>query len=154
MFSYNFVRSGAVTGDEFLFLSIVNSFSRESHLKLADYSQMMGRSKRTVKRIIKSLKDKGFLAIRYGLYKSLHIAVDIAKGVLWKANLGKNLAFSKGPNMFFKRAKLGPSNIESNKEKNKELIYFKENWEEEHPGGKEIPVSGEIRDLLNRFLGR
>jgi len=76
MLSYNFTRSCQLTSKEFHFLAIVDSFSGESHLKLKDYAEIMHTSIRTLKRVLRSLKEKGFIKVRYGLYKSLHLAVS------------------------------------------------------------------------------
>lgn len=119
MLAYAAVREMNLNSKEFHFISIVDSYSKESHIKLKDYAQMMKCSVRTVKRIIKSLKDKGYIILRYGLYKSLHIAVNALAGLLWKPNVNK----SKGPKWYSKRAKHDPSNIERNKEINKGIKY-------------------------------
>ena len=117
--SYTFVQSGAVSSKEMHFLTIIDSYSNESHLKLKQYSEIMKCSIRTLKRIVKSLKEKGYIQVRYGLYKSLHILVDLA--LLWKPNVTKPR--SKGPSWTFKRAKGSTSNIERNKEINKGVTY-------------------------------
>lgn len=153
MFDYNFTRSGILTGNEFLFLNIVNSFSNESHLKLEQYAQIMGRSTRTIRRIIISLKRKGYLSIRYGVYKSLHLKVAQEAGILWKANMRKLKAFSKGTFLSRKRDTGVRSNIEGNKEINMRPKY----WHEEtknHLGGDEIPVSNESLSIFMALVGR
>jgi len=124
MLSYNFTRSGQLTSKEFHFLAIVDSFSGESHLKLKDYAEIMNTSIRTLKRVLRSLKEKGFIKVRYGLYKSLHLAVETVSNILWKPNEKK----SKGPKSSIKRAKDVPSNTRENKEINKGVRYpiFKE----------------------------
>jgi hypothetical protein len=119
MLAYNLVRSNDLSSREFHFLSIVDSFSNESHLKLKDYAEIMRTSIRTLKRVVKSLREKGYIQVRYGLYKSLHIAVSTR--ALWKPNTGKPK--SKGPKWSVKRAKGDSSNIERNKEINKGVIY-------------------------------
>lgn len=153
MLSYNFVRSGELTSRELHLLTIINSYSGESHLKLAQYAEMMRASIRTVKRVIKSLKEKGFVTIRYGLYKSLHVAVCRLSNILWKPNDKKNLEKSKGPKWSFKRAIHGTSNIERNKEINKGVRYpiFKE---ETLDLSDEMPVQARsMLDNLKNKLG-
>lgn len=121
MLAYQVTRSGELSSREFHFLSIVDSFSNESHLKLKQYAEIMRTSVRTLKRVVKSLKEKGYIQIRYGLYKSLHIAVSSLSNALWKPNTVKPR--SKGPKWSFKRAKGDTSNIERNREINKRVIY-------------------------------
>lgn len=153
MLSYSFVRSGALTPNEFMFLSIVDSFSGESHLKLKDFAEIMHKSIRSCKRILKSLKEKNYIVCRYGLYKSIHLSVNALSNAIWRPNVKKIFQKSKGPNWFVKRAMPDLSNIERNKENNKKTIrnYFKSE-EKEHPGGKDIPVSSEMRSILDKLL--
>lgn len=121
MLAYQVTRSGDLSSREFHFLSIVDSFSNESHLKLSQYAEIMHTSVRTLKRVVKSLREKGYIQVRYGLYKSLHIAVNALSNALWKPNTVKPR--SKGPKCPFKRANGDTSNIERNKEINKRVIY-------------------------------
>ena len=121
MLAYQLTRSGDLSSREFHFLSIVDSFSNESHLKLQQYAEIMRTSVRTLKRVVKSLREKGYIQVRYGLYKSLHIAVSSLSNALWKPNTIKPK--SKGPKWSFKRAKGDTSNIERNKEINKGVTY-------------------------------
>lgn len=152
MLSYNFIRSGELTSRELHLLSIIDSYSGESHLKLAQYAEMMRASIRTIKRVIKSLKEKGYVTIRYGLYKSIHIGINNLSKALWKVNEKKNLSKSKGPKWSFKRANSVPSNIESNKEINKAIRYpiFKE---ESLLIGNEMPVVAQsmLKNLKNKL---
>lgn len=157
MIMYNFTRSGQVTPNEYMLLGIIDSFSGESHLKVAKYAEIMGKSTRTIKRIIRSLKDKGLIAVRHGLYKSIHLSIDAAKGVAWKINQGKNWLFSKGPKWTSKRDKKVTSNIEDNKEKNilkLKSSFLGENSQTEHPGGREIPIPEEFKGIWERLLNK
>lgn len=151
MLSYNFIRSGELTSREIHLLSIIDSFSGESHLKLQQYADIMRSSVRTIKRVIKSLKEKGYIKLRYGLYKSIHIAINNVSKILWKTNEKKNLSNSKGPKWSFKRAKHVPSNIEGNKEINKAIKYpiFKE---EKLSIGDEMPINA--RSMLENLKTR
>jgi hypothetical protein len=150
MLCYEFIRSGQTTVREFLVLNIINSFSGESHLKLAQYAEIAKCSVRTMKRTIKSLAQKGLISIRYGLYKSLHIGVNNLKNIVWKPNLKKIFQSSKGPKSTIKRAMGVTSNIESNKEINKRFPIFNENIEEK-PKHDEVPVPMELKSIWDRL---
>lgn len=121
MLQYNFIRSGQISSREFHLLSIIDSYSGECHLKTSQYAEMMSCSIRTIKRLIKSLVKKGYINIRYGLYKSIHIGLMNLVETVWKPNLNK--IKSKVPKWSFKSANGVTTNIERNKEINKVVRY-------------------------------
>ena len=155
MLSYEFVRSSRANSNELHLLNIIDSFSGECHLSVGQLSAMVGKSRRTVKRILQSLREKGMICVRYGLYKSIHVSISAASGICWKLNEAKKkiCRFSKGPFGFTKRASGNTSNIERNKKKNI-AGFLSQNGEKEHPGGKEAPIPAELKDIWNKILGK
>jgi hypothetical protein len=157
MLSYNFTRSGQVSSMEFHLLAIIDSFSGESHLKIDQYAKMLQRSPRTVRRLIKSLRDRGFIHCRYGVWKSLHLALNEASEIVHKLNTRIKKTFSYRPRPTIKTANKVPFNIESNKEKNKAAKYAvvrKEYGDSDHPGGETPPIPAELQGIWNRLLGK
>jgi len=110
MISYNFIRNNDLSSRELNFLHIVDSFTNESHLKCSQYAQMMKCSTRTIKRLIQSLVKKGYLKIRYGIFKSIHLKLIETKGII------QNL-FSKVTKKTFKSDTHVTSNIREHKKK-------------------------------------
>lgn len=76
--NYNALRENDLTSVELHLLIIVSSYSKESHISLSEFARMMKASISTVKRVIVSLKQKGHINVRYGVYKSLHISISIS----------------------------------------------------------------------------
>lgn len=138
MLTYNFIRENDLNSRELHFLSIVSSYSNESHLKVSQYAEMIKVTDRTIKRIIQSLKNKKRIEVRYGLYKSIHISIS----------KGTPVALIKGTKTTFKRDKNDtqkghprPFQYREHKENIKRppsREIFKSE-DQEHPGTGDIP---------------
>lgn len=152
MFNHVWVRDNQLTSREFHFISVINSYSGESHLQCKHYAEILKCSVRTIKRIIQSLIKKGIICVRYGFYKSIHISLYNIAEMLWKPNLNKIKRRAQGPKSTFKRANGGTTNIESNKEINKSG-FFKPYQHEENTGSSGI-FSNETRGMLDAFFAK
>lgn len=166
MLRYELMRAGLLSPYELLILALINTYSKECHLKISEFVKMTGLGRTKVINTISDLCEKGLLTKRYGVHCSIHLALASEEFQLQfcgkvihiesKSSQGGQVRVHQAASRVH-QADSSVHHVNSQYRSNKELIKkgsFSSKFEEEHPGGKEVPISDTMRNKLNLILGK